>query len=523
MRHAVARTADVSATAARRHQLELLVAAGAGLVIAASAVSGHRPEVVAPAAALLVVLVTWRPAVIEWRALIVGLFLVILFIPIRRYTLAVNLPFQLEPYRVYVFLLAAAWAAFLLLDRRLRVRATGLELPFALLGIAVVASIVTNFDSIAREDLSTEIVKKLTFWLGFFIVVYMIASLSTVADVDLYLRTLVLGAAVLGLLGVVEWKTGTNAFTGLNRYIPVLRPVGDDLDTFRAGLNRAYASAQHPIAFGAALVLVLPVSVVLAFRRRKAIWIVCTVLIMLGALASISRTSLVMLAVCALVLVVLRPQAARQALPFVLPLLVVIQLTLPGTFATIRQSFFPRGGLVEQQANQSVGSGRVASFGPALDEAAQHPFFGRGFGTRIIGNDPKHNSFILDDEWLSTTLEIGLVGLVAWVWIFYRFCSRAMAAARRDDSERGWLLAALASAITAFAVGMLFFDAFSFIQSTLLMMILLGLGSVLLRAGPPDALPSGSRPSVVQDDDDEELSPARTDGRRAGPVPVTSP
>ena len=90
-----------------------------------------------------------------------------------------------------------------------------------------------------------------------------------------------------------------------------------------------------------------------------------------------------------------------------------------------------------------MGSGRVASFGPAIDELSQHPFFGRGFGTRIVEtSNPKRNSFILDDEWLSTTLEIGLVGLVAWLWIILRFCTRAARGSKTDD-DRGWILAAL--------------------------------------------------------------------------------
>jgi O-antigen ligase len=471
---------DVSRSAATAANVQLLAVSFAALVIAASALTGRAGAAV-PAAALLAVLAAWRPTVVEWRALLVVLLLIVLFIPIRRYSFAVHLPFQLEPYRVYVLFLGAAWATFLLLDRRLRVRPTGLEAPLALLGIAIIGSIVTNVDSILDEDLSTAVVKKLTFWIGYAIVLYMIASLSTVKDVELFLRTVVLGGAVLGVLGVIEWKTGTNVFVGLDRVIPILNPVGEDLDTFRAGLNRAYASAQHPIAFGAALVLLLPLAVVLAFQRRKPIWIAAAGLIVMGSLASISRTSLLMLVVATVVLAILRPNAARQALPFVLPLLVVIQLALPGTFSTIRAQFFPKEGLVSQQAEQDVGSGRVASFGPAVDEAAHHPFFGRGFGTRIVDDVPERNSFILDDEWLSTTLEVGLVGLIAWAWIFFRFCSKAIRAARMHDDDRAWLLAGLAASIASFAVGMIFFDAFSFIQVTLLMFVLLGIGSVLLR------------------------------------------
>ena len=74
--------------------------------------------------------------------------------------------------------------------------------------------------------------------------------------------------------------------------------------------------------------------------------------------------------------------------------------------------------------------------------------------------------------------------------------------AKEDDSERGWLLASIAASVAAFAVGMFTYDAFSFIQVTFLMFILVGLGAALLaeRPTPPvavAALPDepGSGPS----------------------------
>ena len=55
---------------------------------------------------------------VGWPKLIAALILVILFIPIRRYALPGNLPFEIEPYRVFVALIALVWAAALLVDRR---------------------------------------------------------------------------------------------------------------------------------------------------------------------------------------------------------------------------------------------------------------------------------------------------------------------------------------------------------------------------------------------------------------------
>ena len=87
---------------------------------------------------------------------------------------------------------------------------------------------------------------------------------------------------------------------------------------------------------------------------------------------------------------------------------------------------------------------------------------------------------ILDNQWLGTLLETGAVGFFAWFWFFVRVERRFGADAGRDDSGRGWLLASLAAGVAAYAVGMLTYDAFSFIQVTFLLFLLVGLGSALL-------------------------------------------
>jgi hypothetical protein len=451
--------------------------------IAASTSIGSAGAALAPASALLAVLAAAGGRV-EWKWMVLVFLLVVMFIPIRLYAIAANLPFQLEPYRVLTMVIAALWLAALLADPEARLRTSGLEAPLGLLALAIVGSIIVNSQSINDEGLSGEVAKRLTFWVSFFIVFYFFVTIvRTQAEVTFVLETLVLCAAVLGFLGVIEWKTGHNVFSHLNDYVPGLEPTGPPLDVFRAGLTRAYASAQHPIAYGAALAVILPHALVFAYRRANPLWIGAAVLIMMGCLASISRTSILMLLVIAVVFVVQRPQAVRRILPLLLPLAVVVQLALPGTFSTVTTLFLPKEGLVAQQADQSVGSGRVASFGPAIDEAASHPLLGRGFGTRIPTDEPggpKKNSFILDDEWLSTTLEIGLVGMFAWIWIFGRFCTRTLKAAWRDTSDTGWMLTAFGASVLSFAVGMAFYDAFSFIQVTILMIVMLALGSSTL-------------------------------------------
>ena len=78
-------------------------------------------------------------------------------------------------------------------------------------------------------------------------------------------------------------------------------------------------------------------------------------------------------------------------------------------------SFFPKGGLVAQQTNAAVGSGRLATLGPALHrEFRPNPLVGEGFATRIVDPlDGTPNAPILDDRWAGVVCETGLLGRLA--------------------------------------------------------------------------------------------------------------
>jgi O-antigen ligase len=128
----------------------------------------------------------------------------------------------------------------------------------------------------------------------------------------------------------------------------------------------------------------------------------------------------------------------------------------------------------------------VADLGPALDQAKARPVLGQGFGTRITDNG-QTKANILDNQWLGTLLETGALGVLAWIWLFFRTVRRLIARGRGDPSDLGLLRTALAGSILAFAVGLFTYDAFSFIQVTYVMFILVALSCVLDRL--PDETP----------------------------------
>ena len=92
-------------------------------------------------------------------------------------------------------------------------------------------------------------------------------------------------------------------------------------------------------------------------------------------------------------------------------------------------------------------------------------------------------------------LDTGVVGVATAIWLIRRALLRTAAAARDDRSPRGLMLTAATASVTAFAIGMLTYDAFSFIQVTFVFFILLALGVSALLATDGPGMQTGEQPA----------------------------
>ena len=426
----------------------------------------------------------WHRTLLQWPALLSSLLLLIMFVPIRRYRIPGDLPFELEPYRLAVAFLIVAWASALLVDPRVRLRRSGLERPLAAVAVAMLASVVVNGAQPDPPATSADVVKTLTFFASFFLIFYFIVSVIRArSTVENLVKLLVACGAVLGALAVYESRTGYNPFNDLGNVVPFLEPVLIQSIEARGAAQRAYGPAQHPIALGAALVMLLPLAIYLARGTGARRWWGAAALIMLGTVATVSRTSILMLLTTALVFLWLRRSETKRLWPALIPAIVIIHFALPGHLGTLRASFFPTGGLIAEQessAGSRSSAGRVADIGPALDEVSKQPFLGTGFGSRVESG-PQANAAILDNQWLDTLLETGAVGFAAWLWLFVFIARRWGRSAKEDRSPNGWLTVAIVASVLSYAVGMLTFDSFAFIQVTLLLFIVLGIAAVVRR------------------------------------------
>ena len=461
----------------------LWVVVGLGLLaVAAMVVLDGQANLLLGLLVVGLVLVSYQQVLLAWPTLLGLILLIILFIPIRRYTVGGALPIELEPYRIIIAAILACWACALAADPRVRVRATGLEVPLGALLLAMLLSMVANIERVNAAG--PTVVKNFTFFLSYLLVIYFIVSVvRSRRDLDRMLMLLVGGGTILAVAAIIEGRTGTNFFNWYSQVIPFLHYVDEGIAQARGSGLRARASAQHPIALSAALVLLLPIAVYLYHRHRRRLWLVCGALLTLGALSTGSRTGTIMLIAVLVSFLCIKPRDTIRLLPWLLPLLVVVQLVMPGTLGTMRSMLNPSYVIAEQSYDEGATAGRVADLGPALDRWATKPFLGSGFGTTVADpNAPKESEQqILDNQWLGSLLQIGAIGTLALLGLFVLAVRKLVIRTRETQGPESWLSAALATSVIAFAVGMLTFDAFAFVQVTFFAFIILGFAAIVTK------------------------------------------
>jgi hypothetical protein len=481
-------------------QPQALVILGSITVLSLVIVTGQNAKFLAPLVVLTVVLAALHRSLLRWHSLVGLILVVVMFVPIGRYHLPGSLPFNLELYRVVVALVVLIWLTSLLIDRRLTLTNTPFDRQILLIVGCILASELANPGRV--QAYGSYVIKTLTFFLSFVLVYYVIATTIRRRDSILtLLKLLTAGGTIIGAFGIVELRTQFNVFDHLHTVVPFLiyDPAGYS-NIIRGGNLRIFGPAQHPIALGAALAMIVPISIYLARIGRRR-WMIATVLLILGALATGSRTAVSMLIVELIVYLIRHRRETMHVLPALAPAIVVIHVFLPGSIGTFRQAFFPKGGLIAEQSavvanqNNQLAGGRIRQLKPMVAEASRHPLFGEGLGTRITGFDvPQRNAPILDNQWLNNLLDVGYLGFGLWVWLFVSSVRRLFRRSRTlDEADPDiWLYDGLGAAIFAFAIGMFTFDAFSFTQIFFIFWIVLGLSAALL------AVPETSPAAVTE-------------------------
>lgn len=316
-------------------------------------------------------------------------------------------------------------------------------------------------------------------------------AISSRARLDTLLRRLVLAAAALATLGIVQFITNL-AFTNYI-VIPGLHDNTSLVSLYgRGGLTRPAGTAIHPIEFGAVLTMILPFALHYAItdRTRSAGRRWYPVLAIAVAVPiSISKSAIVSVTVVLIFLLPTMARAIRRRIYAALPaLLAGLYVLVPGLLGTLSGLF--TGLLGGDSSTQS----RTDSYSFAWHFISRQPFFGRGFQTFL----PSYRIF--DNEYLLLLVEAGFVGTFALMGLFTVGVLSTLRDRRATpDALSRQLGAAFAASVASALMSFALFDAFSFPMAASLIFLILGCAGAWRRlaVAPSDVARTGvSHPQI---------------------------
>jgi O-antigen ligase len=289
------------------------------------------------------------------------------------------------------------------------------------------------------------------------------------------LRRVVMLATAMAALGAIEFCTGVD----LTRYIvlpglSVHQQVTDLVS--RNGLVRVTATTGQPLEFNAVLAMSLPIALhqarfapaALRVRRWLQAALITAAVPMTG-----SRSAFLGLTVICIVLFPtwhrrdwLRACLAGLAAP---ALAWLVKPSLASSFSA----------LFGQLGTDRSSLSRADAYSEAVPYIAAHPWLGQGFQTFF-----PQTYFFVDNQYLTSLLETGVLGLLALVACFATgwFTARSARATAADARTRD-LGQCLAASIAVGAVCFASFDALSFSIAAGLFFLLLGCVGAAWRLG----------------------------------------
>jgi hypothetical protein len=318
--------------------------------------------------------------------------------------------------------------------------------------------------------------------------------LRTEEDIRRVLRAMAWGGAFCGIVSALQfWATlditpyllkVLPGFT-INQATAAYSAIG-----IRDGVHRVAGTAIDPIELGVVAGMLLPLAVYLALhdleRSKLRRWapVVC---IAFAVPASVSRSAILAAGLSLGVMFVLMPPAWRlTGIAAAVLGIVGIFMTAHGLLGTLK-AYFLAG-----TADNSIAH-RVSEYPYVEKLVREAPWFGQGGGTYIV-----QEVHILDNEYLTTTIELGLVGLAALIfYLFWPAVAALVARSRTTDPAIRDLCSALGGAELAAVVCSATFDSLSFPMFISIQALVAGLiGAVWMLANRnPSAGPSPAEPA----------------------------
>ena len=418
-------------------------------------------------------------------------FIAILWLaPFDSIQLNVSAPIDLKLDRLVLALIVGTWALSLVAGGRGAPRLRLTWIHGAVGGFVVVAflSVILNAGSLNQTlELDTAL-KKLPLLLSFLSLFLMVSSVVRRDEVEAFLK-FTLGLAVICALGMVwEDRLSHNLFFEWSqKVLPNMLEVATSSSGWDTeGRRLVHGPAAHPLVAAGMLSLAVPIAVLGLIQARgmtrRVLYGIALCVLMVGVLSTERKTGLVAPVAGVLTLAYYRRRELLRLAPVAVLLMITLLIVSPGTAEPVINQFKP-----DNLSGADTVSDRASDYDAIRPDVWTHFALGRGYGTyQPLGHR------IIDSQVLGLTLEMGVLGLTAFVLLGVS----VVACARRTIHSRHprWAAPALAGAAAAivFLVLATLFDSLAFPQLPYIFMCFAALVAVVVQPPGEDGSPTAS-------------------------------
>ncbi len=408
---------------------------------------------------------------------------VLWLVPFDSIALKASLPIDLKLDRLVLPGIVLVWLLSLAAGGRTapRVRLTKIHVAVGLFITLAFLSVLVNATSLNQSlELDTS-VKQLPLLLAYLSLFFMVASVVRRSEVRPFLTYTLVLALVCGLGMIVEYKTRHNIFFDLSgKWLPGVFTVATNTEGYdSAGRLLTHGPTAHGLAAVSILAMALPIAIVRVVQaerwRGRLLYLLAAAVLMVAVFATQRKTGLLAPASAFVTLACFRPRELLKMAPVAAVLLIAVLIFSPGTVAPVFRQFSSQ---VNGGAPTTL-TDRASRYDAIRPDVFTHLALGRGYGSyQPLGHR------ILDSEILLRLIEMGVLGLAAYLLLGASVIATARATIRsRDPTWAPQALAGAAAAVVFLVVGTLF-DSLSFPQVPYVFLYLAALVAVTVK--PPE-------------------------------------
>jgi hypothetical protein len=363
-----------------------------------------------------------------------------------------------------------------------KVRSSPTHWAFAIFTAVAALSILLRGESLIRLGEMELAIKQLALLATYGIFFALSASILRAGEVTKMIKAMLALACVVAVSVIVEYRLGINPFHDwIGPMFPgyVRPPELHSVDSI--GRIQIFGPGIHPLVPAVMLSMTLPFAFAWLIkaedRAHRLLYGAVVVLLIGGAVATQKKTAIVGPVICVLVLTAYKPRAMLRLTPLAIILIGVVHMTAPGALGGVIDQFAP-GSVNKVNTTQD----RVSDYEAVVPDVVDHPLLGRGYGSY---DQKKHR--ILDNLYLTLAIGVGLIGLIAYLAIYFTSFRDANRVARSGDPDRAPPAMAAAAAIVVALISGALLDFLSFPQLPYLFCFIAAIAFVLAHDRPREA------------------------------------